>query len=70
MQNHSTPSSRRSRRARLLGGALIGAVLSIGIVGGQASAAKPVASKVSAAVTDAESPAAPPSFARAFGIRW
>jgi hypothetical protein len=60
-------SKKQSRRGKLLGGALVGAVLSIGVVAGPASAATPV-SRV-AAYSDAPSEPVYEMAARS-GIRW
>jgi hypothetical protein len=65
MQEHT--NKKRSRAAKLLGGALVGTVLSIGAVADSASAW----TKVSASTTVEEGGStAQPSFARMSGIRW
>lgn len=64
MQDHS---KKQSRRGKLLGGALIGAVLSIGVVAGPAAAATPV----STVAADSEAPSQPVyMMASRSGIRW
>lgn len=66
MQEHT--HSKRSRTAKLLGGALIGTVLSLGVVADSASAWK-ISAGSSTAAADAESSPVI-SFSRASGIRW
>lgn len=66
MQEHEHTQKKRSRTAKLLGGALVGTVLSLGAVADSASAW----TKVSAATSvDEGGSAHQPSFARS-GIRW
>lgn len=62
MQEHS--QKKRSRTAKLLGGALVGTILSVGAVAGSASAAKYPTS------TDGDLTAPVLEMARASGIRW
>jgi hypothetical protein len=63
MNDHS---KKQSRRGKLLGGALVGAVLSIGVVAGPAAAAP----QVSTVTVDGETSQTVYSMASRSGIRW
>lgn len=62
MQEHS--QKKRSRTAKLLGGALVGTILSVGAVAGSASAGRYPTSTVEGGTTTVV------EMARASGIRW